>query len=34
MKMSASARNLVETSRGATERALAEIEKIMNGAAR
>jgi 3-deoxy-D-manno-octulosonic-acid transferase len=33
-KMSASARSLVETSRGATDRALAEIAKLMNGEAR
>jgi 3-deoxy-D-manno-octulosonic-acid transferase len=33
-KMSVSARNLVETSRGATDRALAEIAKLLNGAAR
>jgi len=33
-KMSASARNLVETSRGATDRAFAEIAKLMNGTAR
>ena len=33
-KMSASARSLVETSRGATDRALAEIAKLLNGAAR
>jgi 3-deoxy-D-manno-octulosonic-acid transferase len=33
-KMSASARNLVETSRGATDRAVAEIAKLLNGAAR
>jgi 3-deoxy-D-manno-octulosonic-acid transferase len=33
-KMSASARNLVETSRGATDRALAEIARLLNGAAR
>ena len=33
-KMSASAHNLVETSRGATDRALAEIAKLMSGAAR
>jgi 3-deoxy-D-manno-octulosonic-acid transferase len=33
-KMSASARNLVGASRGATDRALAEIAKLMNGAAR
>jgi 3-deoxy-D-manno-octulosonic-acid transferase len=33
-EMSASARNLVETSRGATDRALAEIAKLLNGAAR
>jgi hypothetical protein len=32
--MSASARSLVETSRGATDRALAEIAKLMNGEAR
>jgi len=32
--MSASAHNLVETSRGATDRALAEIAKLMSGAAR
>jgi 3-deoxy-D-manno-octulosonic-acid transferase len=33
-KMSVSARSLVETSRGATDRALAEIAKLLNGAAR
>jgi 3-deoxy-D-manno-octulosonic-acid transferase len=33
-KMSASARSLVETSRGATDRALAKIAKLLNGAAR
>jgi 3-deoxy-D-manno-octulosonic-acid transferase len=33
-KMSASARSLVETSRGATDRALAEIAKLLNGTAR
>src|SRR6266478_6340125 len=33
-KMSASARNLVGASRGATDRTLAEIAKLMNGAAR
>jgi len=33
-KMSASARSLVETSRGATDRAVAEIAKLLNGAAR
>ena len=33
-KMSVSARSLVETSRGATDRALSEIAKLMNGAAR
>jgi 3-deoxy-D-manno-octulosonic-acid transferase len=33
-KMSASARGLVETSRGATVRAVAEIAKLLNGAAR
>jgi 3-deoxy-D-manno-octulosonic-acid transferase len=33
-KMSVSARSLVETSRGATERALSEIAKLMKGAAR
>jgi len=32
-KMSASARSLVETSRGATDRALAEIAKLLNGTA-
>jgi len=33
-KMSASARSLVETSRGATDRAIAEIAKLLNGSAR
>jgi 3-deoxy-D-manno-octulosonic-acid transferase len=33
-KMSLCARSLVETSRGATDRALSEIAKLMNGAAR
>jgi hypothetical protein len=33
-KMSASARGLVEASRGATDRAVAEIAKLLNGAAR
>jgi 3-deoxy-D-manno-octulosonic-acid transferase len=33
-KMSASARSLVETSRGATDRAIAEIAKLLNGAVR
>ena len=33
-KMSASARSLVENSRGATDRALAGIAKLLKGAAR